>query len=129
MLPIKGKRERERENIQDSILMLSLLFIIVRLCENKLDLIKQALDSSPTAYKKYDKVNNNILKIILSPLPLCSCSGCHTCLELVLSPRLHCTRCRHGNTCQWGVATRRYTYLLPLCSTETLNRLSRCANY
>ena len=48
--------------------MLFLFFIIVRLCENKLDLIKQALDSSPTAYKKYDKVKNNILKIILIPL-------------------------------------------------------------
>ncbi|XP_019858990.1 PREDICTED: neuroblastoma-amplified sequence-like [Amphimedon queenslandica] len=33
-----------------------MLPIKVRLCENKLDLIKQALDSSPTAYKKYDKL-------------------------------------------------------------------------
>ena len=41
--------------------------MIVRLCENKLDLIKQALDSSPTAYKKYDKVKNNVLKN--NPLP------------------------------------------------------------
>ena len=30
----------------------------MRLCENKLDLIRQVLDSSSSAYKKYDKVWN-----------------------------------------------------------------------
>ena len=33
-----------------------LYYPVVRLCENKLDFIRQALDTSPTAYKKYDKV-------------------------------------------------------------------------
>ena len=67
MLPIKGKRERIFK-IASFPYAVSFL-IIVRLCENKLDLIKQALDSSPTAYKKYDKVKNSILNIILSPSP------------------------------------------------------------
>ena len=35
----------------------SLFYLAVRLCDNKLDLIRQVLDSSSTAYKKYDKVD------------------------------------------------------------------------
>ena len=33
--------------------------LIVRLCDNKLDLIRQVLDSSATAYKKYIKVTQS----------------------------------------------------------------------
>ena len=33
-----------------------LLPVQVRLCENKLDMIRRVLDATPTSYKKYDKV-------------------------------------------------------------------------
>jgi hypothetical protein len=35
---------------------INILPIHVRLCEDKIDLVKQALDSSPAVYKKYDKL-------------------------------------------------------------------------
>ena len=43
----------------------SLLFacITVRLCEDKLGLIRQVLDSSSTAYKKKQKVSRNLLHL------------------------------------------------------------------
>ena len=34
----------------------NMLPVQVRLCENKLDVVRAILDSSPSAYKKYDKV-------------------------------------------------------------------------
>ena len=34
----------------------SLLPVQVRLCENKLDMIRRVLDASATSYKRYDKV-------------------------------------------------------------------------
>lgn len=37
----------------------SMLPVQVRLCENKLDIVRSVLDSSPTAYKKYDKVGSS----------------------------------------------------------------------
>ncbi len=34
----------------------SMLPVQVRLCENRLDIVRAVLDSSPTAYRKHDKV-------------------------------------------------------------------------
>ncbi len=34
----------------------NMLPVQVRLCENKLDIVRAVLDSSPSAYRKYDKV-------------------------------------------------------------------------
>ena len=47
--------------------VLHFIFPLVRLCDNKLDLIRQVLDSSPNAYKRYDKVviNKCICTIML----------------------------------------------------------------
>lgn len=37
----------------------SMLPVQVRLCENKLDIVRAVLDASPTSYKMHDKVTNH----------------------------------------------------------------------
>ena len=42
---------------------LSMLPVQVRLCENKLDIVRNILDATPSAYKKHDKVTLEILHL------------------------------------------------------------------
>ncbi len=62
--PASGEVQKELNRIASLALLddfnVSMLPIQVRLCENKLDIIRNVLDSSSSAYKRYDKVTNSI---------------------------------------------------------------------
>ena len=72
LFPIPGPEVQQELNLIASLSLLddfhvNMLPVQVRLCENKLDIVRAVLDSSPSAYKKHDKVFSVIPTVQWNP--------------------------------------------------------------
>lgn len=69
LFPYPGPRVQSELDLIASLALLDdfqlpMLPVQVRLCENKLDIVRGLLDSSPSAYKKHDKVRRDSSTIL-----------------------------------------------------------------